>query len=43
MVKVNDHEEESTMSYILLENGTILKGDSFGASRETEGEIGKPY
>ena len=44
MVKVIENEEldESSkrISYILLEDGTVFKGDSFGASRETEGEIG---
>jgi hypothetical protein len=44
MVRVIENEDldESLnrTSYILLEDGTVFKGDSFGASRETEGEIG---
>ena len=43
MVKVVDDFDENTkrVSYVLLEDGTILKGESFGASTETEGELGK--
>lgn len=43
MVKVVDEIEEDSkrVSYILLEDGTIFSGESFGACGETEGEIGK--
>ena len=29
------------ISYVLLEDGTLLQGYSFGANRDGEGEIGK--
>lgn len=42
MVRVVEEVDENSkrVSYVLLEDGTILKGNSFGAPRETEGEIG---
>jgi carbamoyl-phosphate synthase small subunit len=46
MVKVveslNSSEEETRpVSYLLLEDGTLFQGYSFGANRDGEGEIGK--
>lgn len=44
MVKVLETETPSVetrpVSYLLLEDGTLFKGYSFGANRDGEGEIG---
>lgn len=31
----------STITYLILEDGTILPGQSFGSQRDIDGEIGK--
>jgi hypothetical protein len=42
MVKFRENEEEMNKqdSYLLLEDGTLFKGYSFGANLDTDGEIG---
>ena len=43
MVKFRENEEEMNKqdSYLLLEDGTLFKGYSFGANLDTDGEIGE--
>lgn len=41
MVRVRESPElEDKKSYLLLEDGTLFEGHSFGANIQTEGEIG---
>ena len=42
MVKVveNDDDKSRPISYLLLEDGSLFQGYSFGADRDSEGEIG---
>ena len=45
MVKVSETDEckvqKRPVSYLLLEDGTLFQGYSFGANRDSDGEIGK--
>ena len=42
MVKVRDEEtSERKVAYLVLEDGNVFKGYSFGAEVNTSGEIGK--
>lgn len=34
-------KESKTPCFLLLEDGTVLRGEAFGAKREVDGEIGK--
>ena len=41
MVKNKDLEYTESKSYLMLEDGTLFEGQSFGAHTDTDGEIGK--
>ena len=41
MVKNKDLEYTESKSYLMLEDGTVFEGQSFGAHTDTDGEIGK--
>jgi carbamoyl-phosphate synthase small subunit len=41
MVKLDNFEEKKKNSYLLLEDGTLFQGYSFGADIDRDGEIGK--
>lgn len=42
MVRVRDSPDlEPKKSYLILEDGTLFEGYSFGANLDTKGEIGK--
>jgi carbamoylphosphate synthase small subunit len=41
MVKVKEEKNVKKISYLLLEDGTLFEGVSFGANVNTDGEIGK--
>lgn len=45
MVKVIESEEckveKRPIAYLLLEDGTLFQGYSFGANRDSDGEIGE--
>jgi hypothetical protein len=41
MVKVKEETVITKKSYLLLEDGNLFEGISFGANTDTDGEIGK--
>ena len=40
MVKVKQYEFEKKSAYLLLEDGSLFEGYSFGANVDTDGELG---
>lgn len=39
--KMTDNQDENVPAFLVLENGVVLNGRSFGAVNPTDGEVGE--